>query len=1768
MADTKDKDGAVADPQESGSEKTLQGGAYEVLRQRLESQDRELCSRLDKLNAKRKEVFGGHDSQLTGNERVQTENNCVPRDIIGVQDYLLFGYNVYIGLKSETTVRDVFNAYKFDGTEFKETEIDILQDPTFVRDFQELYKYYKSTRFLQFIKTQSKLLLVFQVGKTTDDVKIMRFKVNRDESLSYVDDRGDMEYKLPPQHEFEWIATVRDDQVVGMHPHISIRDTVFVECIEGDLTIKVENNTETGEGIYSEPVESPDQTLDDAEINYAFVGDLILLRIRPYREECDRHFVFNQKTRSVVRIDSMAQACILLPEDHGIIFPKGYYLRDGAVRQFEEDVAGMIYLECIRSPNGEDFLYVFYHVVQGRHILMQYNLITKQLANPIFCHGYSLYQDGKMVLFYAPNDEPKRVYTMQIWETPFYNDAFEVPQQTDSYLNKIGNCDLVRGISECYAVSRLITAPKTTLFTYQDLIQDCANLIDGYHWLDQEEIFNIKEVVQAIREAGVAAVDEYEKVVAIRENTEQQIAENAEAVKRMLIDYTPDHMGSINDFVNALGDLRTRRGQVISLRELRYADVPVIESMDERLGKGIEEISIACVDFLLRDDALVPYVKHNEEIADGLKNLEKVADVIPKHEELEELAGRLDLLTDVINNLDIEDATKTTRIVDNITDVYAGVNRTRAEIRNLRKDLGKGEAKAEFAAQYKLLTQSITNYIGMCDTVEKCDEYLTKLMVSIEELEGRFADFEEYIEQLTEKREEAYAAFTGRKQVLDEVKSRRVGGLVSSADRILKSVASRAETLKSVDEVNGYFASDLMVAKLRDIIRKLHDSGDSVKADDITGRVKSAKDGIVRRLRDKLDLFEEGENIIRFGDYKFTVNTQSLELTTVLRGNDMFFHLTGTDFYEQITDEDFLSTRSLWQQEMVSESRDVYRGEYLAYQMLMAAVNRAKGLSLDKLTAKDVDLVELVREFSSDLYDEGYEKGVHDSDAALILESLVVLYQDCLLLRYDSESRAHAIIFWCFYENEAHKNILRSRMRSFGKMRRVFGQDEINDAYVAEIREAMVAFFERLDRPVAPAVLSIASEYLYYELQDEVELEFTINALAEEIHDRFEQHLRENNVHKSLQEAIAKLEGDVKSRLNLILDWVSNYVNSQEDEDAQPFIWEVVALIAAGRVINRDTTSVSTFRTVDDLLGQHSLIQDKTLEIHFDRFLLKMTDFSVHRVPMFRKYTALRKRLTEERRADMRLSEFESKVMGSFVRNKLINDVYLNMVGANFAKQMGVAGESKRTDLMGLLLLISPPGYGKTTLMEYISNRLGLTFMKVNGPAIGHQVTSLDPAEAPNATAKEELNKLNLSLEMGNNVMIYLDDIQHLNPELLQKFISLCDAQRKIEGVYRGVTKTYDLRGKKVAVVMAGNPYTESGDKFKIPDMLANRADTYNLGDITSTSADAFAMSFIENAMTSNPVLSKIASHGHEDIYRFQEIAERDSREGVELQGNYSSAETDEIVTVLKKLGKIRDVVLRVNQQYISSAAQQDEYRTEPAFKLQGSYRNMNRLAEKVFPVMTDDEVDNLVLDHYYNESQTLTTGAEANILKFKEMMAVQSQDEEDRWDKIKGEFNRRQSLSGIDDSDEIGKILAQLSGFNANMGQIRTALEKGVPRGLEGIAAAMAKVSEAKTGPDLAPLIEAIKGMETGSATDLKPVVEAIKGATAKQKKQDKLEVVSTFPKEYADAWGRQVAISEEMAMAVSGMKQQGEVFARLEHVLEKLVNGEMSIELNALKK
>ena len=43
-----------------------------------------LATRAEQLNARRKEVFGGSELALVATERVRTENNCLPRDIVAI----------------------------------------------------------------------------------------------------------------------------------------------------------------------------------------------------------------------------------------------------------------------------------------------------------------------------------------------------------------------------------------------------------------------------------------------------------------------------------------------------------------------------------------------------------------------------------------------------------------------------------------------------------------------------------------------------------------------------------------------------------------------------------------------------------------------------------------------------------------------------------------------------------------------------------------------------------------------------------------------------------------------------------------------------------------------------------------------------------------------------------------------------------------------------------------------------------------------------------------------------------------------------------------------------------------------------------------------------------------------------------------------------------------------------------------------------------------------------------------------------------------------------------------------------------------------------------------------------------------------------------------------------------------------------------------------------------------------------------------------------
>ncbi len=1672
---------ATEDAADDLNEAVAQGGSYELIRGRLMGHVDALESGINEINAERQTLFGQTAMEVVSRVRVRTENNCVPRDIVRVGDRILFGYNVFIGLKRETQVADVFAAYRMESSDegfeiTPEAECDFLTDESFLRDFRDLYAYYKSANLARMQVIGPDLYVTFRIGEAEDDVRVFHWHVERDGSVRYVDDRAERAIPTPARHPFEWLKVGRDDLVsrAGQAAY-SLNDQLFVEIGGTQLRFKLEDNTETGAVLFTDQLEDGNQALDDADIRYREISGLVLVRVLPYGEELHRFYVFDPISEVLERHDEIGHTVRELPEDHGVLFPGGYYLTGVGSRRFEDEIDGLRFSRALTSPNGEDVLYVFYETEAGRYGLYAYNLIKKALENPLYAHGYSLFPDGTLVIFKSESAEPARNHPMQIWRTAFFDEDHVKETEGDSPLAKIGNNELVRGISDLVGLVQAARSEQVTMSSYNALIQSCRRVKDAYYWLEEDKFVRLRSGVSDIESTAELVLDEFEKIAEIRAHANNSLNEAMAQQEALVREISTSDWHHARDFVRALGEVRKQRGHLLTIKELRHIDVAAIEKMEAELIETNEALSQKTVGFLLQENALDPYRESLAELAEKLESAKSTAETKPVEEGLDELGQELDLLTEILGSLAVDDATRRTAILESISELFAHLNAAKAKVRNKVKSLGSGEAKAEFAAQFTLFSQSVTNALAQADTPEACDEHLARLVITLEELEGKFGLFDEFLPDIVAKREELRDAFDTHRQSLLDQRQRRAQSLHTAAGRILEGIAKRAERYEEVDELNAHFSTDTMVVKLKDTIAELRDLDDAVKADDLESRLRSAQDNAVRSLRDKRDIFESGGAVIKLGQHRFSVNQQPLELTLIPREDGMYAHLTGTGFAERIDDERLNSFEAQWSQSLVSETETVYRSEYLASEIIRDA-QLGETLTWEGLQAALLDEKageDLVRGYASDRYTEGYEKGVHDHDALIILKSLVPRMDELGLLVYAPHVRALGLLFWFSVDDERRRMVWRARAHTASHLARLYPGRQPYERLVAEIQLSIEEFLPEMNAEAA--LCESVARYLVQELAEDAE-SFTVSQRAHDLIELLRNELRDNDVDKEFTDNLSKVER-LGVKFQIAKQWLGAIAENRDVAEGiqqwTRFVDEAAAYLLLPDRFGTQIKAANPDLHVSGLLGQHARVIDGELNLSVDEFIARLEHHRVVTAANFREFLDLRMEISEELRAQLKLEDFIPRPLSSFVRNKLLNEAYLPIIGDNLAKQIGAADESKRTDLMGLLLLISPPGYGKTTLMEYVASRLGLIFVKVNGPALGHSVVSVDPQQAPNATARQELEKLNLSLEMGNNVMLYIDDIQHTHPEFLQKFISLCDGTRRIEGVWRGQPKTYDLRGRRFCVIMAGNPYTESGDVFQVPDMLANRADVYNLGDVLSGREEVFSLSYIENSLTSNPILAPLATRDMDDIYRFIDKAAGRDVADADFVHAYSSAESNEIVSVLNKMRTVQEVVLAVNREYIRSAATDEQFRTEPPFKLQGSYRNMNKLAEKLLPIMNEAEIQELLDDHYAGESQLLTGEAEFNVLRLKELRGQLSDEDTARLEQIRKDYQRTQAAGGRD-ADAGTKLANQLA-------HIREALD-----GLKDIGGGGGDVAER-----LSTLNETLKATEVTVVNQPSKVVE-----------------------------------------------------------------------------
>ncbi|WP_327255864.1 DNA repair ATPase [Streptomyces sp. NBC_01244] len=1595
----------------------LDAGTYEVLRDRLAAQAGELARRAEVLNAARVAEFGSTELSLAASERLRTEGMpVVPRDIVAVGDVLLFGYGRSAAPGAERAVSEVFALYDRDLNPLPQDAAPcLLDDPGFVREFGALHRYFQGARLLQLRRVDGKLLAVFQTGEQAEDIRVLRWSLTPSGEARFLDARGERDHVFPRAHDVEWTQTTREDHILGRHPHVSLGGRLFVSTVGGALTVKTENDTDADEGIHREPVDEPLQSLADADIAYATVGPLVLLRIRPYKEETRRHLVFNSVTNTVVRLDGIGQSCRRLPEDQGIVFPGGYCLASGTVKTFETDTTDLEYERAVRSPNGEDVLYVFHARAQGRGVLLPYNLIRKEVATPISGHGHALFDDGTLVVLRAEGAEPARTHPVQIWRTPYVADTHPVATG-DGPLGRIGNADLVRGIADCLSIARQATETgiASTGAVYETLVAACVRAADLHHWLGDAEAGDLRVPLEEVRSTAAQVLEEFETVRTLTRQAADALAETARRIAALVRRIRGESPAGAEEWIERITELRRAQGHLLTLKEMRYADTSGIEVLAGDLEGDIASAAQRAVAFLHREDAFTDHHAQAEQLTADAESITTVAGATPLAERLEELAFGLQTLVEVVAGLDIGDATVRTTILERIAEVLGSLNRARATLAARRRELLDQEGRAEFAAEFALLGQAVTGALAAAGTPEQCEAQRARLLLQLENLESRFAEHDGFLAEVSEKRTEIHDVFSVREQTLRDARARRAEALADSARRVLETVARRASGLESLDDISTYFASDPMVAKVRRTADELRRLGDSVRAEELEGRMLAARQEAGRALRDRRELFDGGDTI-RLGSHRFAVTRQAPELTLVPHQDGLAFALTGTDYRRPVTDPEFAATRPYWNRLLPSESPEVYRAEYLAARLL--AEHGPEALAA-------ADLPALARQAAEAAYDEGYERGVHDHDTTAILGALLRLYESAGLLRYPPRERAAATLFWAHGTTDGFRDSFTRRAASLARARDTFGLASAIDGLRAELATEITRFADGQADP-DPAR---AAEYLFEELTSGP-TGFAVSASARTLLDKFRRSVGTS----AYDEDLAALP-DLPVRRHLVEGWLTSYAAACGEDIEAGDIAEA-ATVELCRDLERYDVAGETAATVTGLLGAHPRISGRSLVLRLDEFLSRTTDFAAHAVPGFRAYQQRRSALLSSERTQLRIDTYRPRAMSSFVRNRLVDEVYLPLIGDNLAKQLGAAGDAKRTDSSGLLLLVSPPGYGKTTLMEYVAERLGMLLVKVDGPALGHHTTSLDPAEAPDTAARRELEKIAFALAAGNNVLLHLDDIQHTSPELLQKFIPLCDATRTLNG--------HDLRGKRFAVCMAGNPYTESGQRFRIPDMLANRADVWNLGDVLTGKEDAFALSFIENALTANPVLAALAARDRADAELLVRIADGDpTARRDRLAHPYAPAELDRILAVLRHLLTAREAVLAVNEAYIASAAQSEESRTEPPFQLQGSYRNMNKIAARISPAMNDAELAAVIDDHYRAEAQTLTTGAEASLLKLGVLRGTLTEAQAARWTGTAAAYVRARALGGSAD-DPLSRAVAALGLLADRVAAVESAITR-----------------------------------------------------------------------------------------------------------------------------
>src|SRR5690606_37909906 len=140
--------------------------------------------------------------------------------------------------------------------------------------------------------------------------------------------------------------------------------------------------------------------------------------------------------------------------------------------------------------------------------------------------------------------------------------------------------------------------------------------------------------VSEVKQTAELVIDEFEKVLAVKSAAERALRTAEEEQSRLFTDIRPETWRTVDHFVDAMARLRRQRGQLITLKDMRYMNVARVDALEGEVSAKFDELSREAVKFLLGEDALAPYREAHDAVFAQIATVKHTPEAKPLYAEL------------------------------------------------------------------------------------------------------------------------------------------------------------------------------------------------------------------------------------------------------------------------------------------------------------------------------------------------------------------------------------------------------------------------------------------------------------------------------------------------------------------------------------------------------------------------------------------------------------------------------------------------------------------------------------------------------------------------------------------------------------------------------------------------------------------------------------------------------------------------------------------------------------------------------------------------------------------------------------------------------------------------------------------------------------------------------------------------------------------------------------------------------------------------------